>query len=125
MCGIVFRFFVHGGILIGVLKAVVDEEMSILTAGLLAIGATIVTLVSMVVCTVGISVVSGPVVGVIAGITAGGMIAGILLGVVISALFGTEIKQSMWAGGLYVVLAVMFEGAMMLVLYLMSSPAAA
>ncbi len=125
MCGLVLRFFVHGGILIGVIQAVVEEEISMLLAGVLAIGASVLFTVSTVIFAIPGTLVGGTVAGLISGAAGGATLTGVLLGVVISALFGTEIKRSMWAGGLYVILAIAFEVVLILAIYAMTSTASA
>jgi len=129
MCGLVLRFFVHGFILICVLKATVDEEMSMLIAGVVAVCSTACTIILTAIFAVLFQLIAIPVIGeapgivlgAVAGVLTGGLATGALLGVAISALFGTEIKRSMLAGGLYVVGVVILEAAITTILYLLSS----
>ncbi len=90
---------IDAAVLIGLIKSISDDDVNILTACLIALGAAIGVnfLVLLLV----------PVLGAWVGLLAAASIVGLLVGVAISALFGSEIKRSFTVGGVFVLVHIL------------------
>ncbi len=96
-------------ILMALLKLIIDEEGSLLAAGVLALGTSIVIN--------GIVFALAPALGILA-LPIAVILPGIILGVCISAIYGAEIKRAFLIAGLFIgirlaygiALALMFGG---------------
>ncbi|MFO7904094.1 MAG: hypothetical protein R6U98_15630 [Pirellulaceae bacterium] len=80
-------------IFMAVLKIVNNEEVEFLTSLIVAFVAAIVANLLV----IGLATLMG-----VAGAILGLIIVGVLLGIAVSAMFGTEIKRSFLAGGLFI-----------------------
>lgn len=81
-------------ILVGLLKAINDEEIEFLTAALIAL-----------VTSIGTTALAVALVGAMGiwGIVVAGVVAAAALGLAVSSLFGVEIKRSLLIGGIFMV----------------------
>lgn len=93
-------------VLIGVLKAVSDEEIGFFTAAILALVTSVVTNFLSIGLSIGLAILLGPLPGVILGVLLGATIAAVALGFVVGYMFGLDNKSAMIVGGAYMLVNV-------------------
>lgn len=93
MLMLLFQCFLEAGLLVFLLKSFIGEDVDLSTAFFIALGSSIGTILLV----IGLASVIG-----LLGIALGDLIAALALGAVLSAMYGTEIKQSFMISGIFI-----------------------